>query len=106
MSLICSKGKIELRDRPETLVVSQVSPDPHYAGYQVCRTGRQFTTLAEPLLVKSLKALGNLIGQPEKTHEWYLSELRAQKFITDIWSMFRKENLRKEKHEKISLSRR
>jgi len=84
MQVYCEKGKIELSHSPEMLDINELRPHPLYPSFQVLTPLKSFQMEAEPLLVRMLETLADMIANPDVAKAQAKREMDSQEFSGQV----------------------
>jgi len=84
MQVYCEKGKIELSHSPEMLDINELRPHPLYPSFQVLTPLKSFQMEAEPLLVRMMETLADMIADPDVAKAQAKREMDSQEFSWQV----------------------
>lgn len=88
LQIYMSKGKIALTDAPEKLTLSPVAPHPLYTAYPVLKSSEEIGLEDEPMLLKGLEYLSQLLQNPTAARAHEQLEGESERFLSQIMSQF------------------
>ena len=81
MRVYCTRGRVEVAGRPETLSIAMARPDPLYPSFITCPEEVRFDMDGEPLLPRALEALSGLIRDARATADQLALERETHDFV-------------------------
>lgn len=84
MQVYCEKGKIELSRSPEMLEINELRPHPLYPSFQVLTPINSFQMEGEPLLVRLMETLADMIADPDVARAQAKREMDSQAFSGQV----------------------
>lgn len=84
MQVYCEKGKIELSHSPETLDINELRPHLLYPSFQVLTPLKSFQMEAEPLLIRMMETLADMIADPDVAKAQAKREMDSQEFSGQV----------------------
>ena len=80
LQIYCEKGKVELSRSPEMLNIYELRPHPLYPSFQVLTPLKSYKMEEEPLLVRLMETLADMIADPDVARAQAKREIDNQTF--------------------------